>query len=309
MKNGIVIKNTGSWYYVEDKDSGNICECKLKGKLRLKDIRTTNPIAVGDTVFFDTDETGSNVIWEIEERKNYIIRRSSNLSKEAHIIAANVDTAFVVATLNFPITSTEFIDRFLVTAEAYNIPAVVILNKCDLYTHEDYQPILEDFRKIYESAGYPVIEVSATEGTNINYLREYTRNKINLFSGNSGVGKSTLINAVDKTLTPKTGDISLYHNKGKHTTTFSEMFKMKDGGYIIDTPGIKSFGLVDVEKNEVGKYFPEIFKFSSNCQYYNCTHTHEPGCCVKKAIENVSIAEERYISYLKLLEDNNQKYR
>ncbi|MCC8089398.1 MAG: ribosome small subunit-dependent GTPase A [Rikenellaceae bacterium] len=309
MKYGIVVKNTGSWYYVEDNDSCEIIECNLKGKLRLKDIRTTNPVAVGDVVYYETDDAGSHIIKEIRDRKNYIIRKSSNLSKESHIIAANIDAAYIIATLNFPTTSTEFIDRFLVTSEAYNIPATIILNKCDLYTQEEYRAIIESFRQIYELAGYPVIEVSATQKENIHVLQSLVKDKINLFSGNSGVGKSTLIKAIDESLDPKTGEISLYHNKGKHTTTFSEMYRLKEGGYIIDTPGIKSFGLVDLEKNEIGRYFPEIFRYAQDCQYYNCTHTHEPGCSVKEALENGKIAEERFISYLKLIEDGNQKYR
>ena len=308
MPDGLVIKNTGSWYRVEDARNGETVMCKLKGAFRLKEGRTTNPVTVGDRVDYESESDGTGVITNIHERKNYIIRRSSNLSREAHIIAANLDRAFIVVTLDFPETKPEFIDRFLVTAEAYNVPASIIINKQDLYTGK-YGDVLAEFRCIYESAGYPVLTVSAIEGSGIEGLREQLRGRVSLFSGNSGVGKSTLIHAIDPALTPRTGEISTYHNRGKHTTTFSEMFKLTGGGYIIDTPGIKGFGLVDFEKEEVGRYFPEIFRYAPCCQYYNCTHTHEPGCAVREAVEAGSIAESRYVSYLKVLEDENPKYR
>ena len=308
MKNGLVIKNTGSWYQVEDVPGGETVMCKLKGAFRLKTGRTTNPVSVGDRVDYDLEADGNGVIAAIRERKNYIIRRSSNLSREAHVIAANLDQAFLVVTLDFPETKPEFVDRFLVTAEAYNVPASIILNKEDLYSDE-YAGALAEFRRTYESVGYPVRQVSAREGTGIESLRGLLRGRVSLFSGNSGVGKSTLIHAVDPLLTPRTGEISTYHNRGKHTTTFSEMFKLTGGGYIIDTPGIKGFGLVDFEKEEIGRYFPEIFSHSSECQYYNCTHVHEPGCAVQEAVAQGKISESRYVSYLKVLEDENLKYR
>lgn len=305
---GLVIKNTGSWYQVEDAQSGRTVMCKLKGAFRLREGRTTNPVAVGDRVDYDLEADGTGVIVAIRERKNYIIRRSSNLSKEAHIIAANLDRAFIVVTLDFPETKPEFIDRFLVTAEAYNVPPTIILNKEDLYSRE-YDDLLDGFKQTYELAGYPILQVSATEGTGIDGLRKEIRGRVSLFSGNSGVGKSTLIHAIDPSLNPRTGEISAYHNRGKHTTTFSEMFKLSEGGYIIDTPGIKGFGLVDFEKEEVGRYFPEIFRYAPDCQYYNCTHTHEPGCAVQEAVAEGTVAQSRYISYLKVLEDENLKYR
>lgn len=308
MSSGLVIKNTGSWYYVEDSAEGEVITCKIKGKFRLKDVRTTNPITVGDFVDYETDDAGSHLITRVLDRKNYIIRRSSNLSREAHIIAANLDMAFVVATLDYPKTSFEFIDRFLVTAEAYNVPAVIILNKSDIYG-EEYRDELDYFLYTYQTAGYEIIEVSATEDFNIDRLKELTIGKTTLFSGNSGVGKSSLIKAIDPSLNPKTGEISAYHKKGKHTTTFSEMYPLAEGGYIIDTPGIKGFGLVEFDKNEISRFFPEIFRYSPDCQYYNCTHVHEPGCAVIKAVQEGQISDSRYISYLKLLEDDNDKYR
>lgn len=308
MKSGLVIKNTGSWYQVEDTQSGVTVMCKLKGAFRLKEGKTTNPVAVGDIVDYELENDGNGVITHIHERKNYIIRRSSNLSREAHVIAANLDQAFIVVTIDFPETKPEFVDRFLVTAEAYNVPVSIILNKEDLYD-EDYANALDEFKHIYNLAGYSVIQVSAIQGTGIDELGNILQGKVSLFSGNSGVGKSTLINAIDPTLHARTGEISTYHNRGKHTTTFSEMFKLADGGYIIDTPGIKGFGLVDFEKEEVGRYFPEIFRHAPECQYYNCTHVHEPGCAVQEAVANGEISESRYVSYLKVLEDENLKYR
>ena len=308
MQSGLVIKNTGSWYQVEDAKSGQTVMCKLKGAFRLKEGRTTNPVAVGDRVDYELENDGTGVITHIHERKNYIIRRSSNLSREAHVIAANLDQAFIVVTLDFPETKPEFVDRFLVTAEAYNVPASIILNKEDLYSAE-YKEALAEFNRIYELAGYPVLQVSAKEGTGVEQLRKILRGRVSLFSGNSGVGKSTLIHAIDPALNPRTGEISTYHNRGKHTTTFSEIFRLTEGGYIIDTPGIKGFGLVDFEKEEVGRYFPEIFRYAPDCQYYNCTHTHEPGCAVQEAVAEGEISESRYISYLKVLEDENLKYR
>lgn len=310
MNSGLVIKNTGNQYQVEDNQSGETAVCRLKGNFRLKNIRTTNPVTVGDIVDYETDDKGNSVITNIRERRNYIIRKASNLSRESHIIAANIDMAFVVVTLDHPVTNREFIDRFLVTAEAYHVPATIILNKTDLYT-EEYAPLLEDFRQTYKIAGYRVIEVSAANNVNIDILRELIKGKTTLFSGNSGVGKSTLIQTIDPSLNLRTGEISTHHNRGKHTTTFSEMFKLSEGGYLIDTPGIKGFGLIDFEKEEICRYFPEIFRYAPECQYYNCTHTHEPDCAVKDAVGLGYIGESRYISYLKLLEGEttDSKYR
>jgi ribosome biogenesis GTPase len=307
MPQGLVIKNTGSWYQVEN-DAGQTVMCRIKGVFRLKEGRTTNPVAVGDRVDYALEADGTGVITGIGERRNCIIRRASNLSKQAHVIAANLDAAYLVVTLDFPETKPEFIDRFLVTAEAYNVPAAIVLNKIDLYTDE-YAAARTEFLHTYRLAGYPVYEVSAKRGTGVEALRELLRGRVSLFSGNSGVGKSTLIHAIDPALTPRAGEISARHNRGKHTTTFSEMFKLSGGGYLIDTPGIKGFGLVDFERGEVGRYFPEIFRAAPDCQYYNCTHTHEPGCAVQRAVAEGRIASSRYAGYLKVLEDENDKYR
>ncbi len=307
MATGLIIKSTGSWYTVEDLVTGELIPCRIKGKLRLKGIRTTNPVTVGDRVEYAAEAGSDCVISGIHERTNYIIRKSSNLSREAHIIAANLDLALVVVTLDFPPVNPEFLDRFLVTAEAYNVPAKIVLNKIDLFGPA-YADALAEFHETYRGAGYEVIEVSALTGAGIDRLRDMIRDKVTLFSGNSGVGKSTLIQAVDPSLTLRTGEISSYHNKGKHTTTFSEMFKLSEGGYLIDTPGIKGFGLIDFEKGEISRYFPEIFRHAPECQYYNCTHTHEPGCAVKEAVEEGRVSTSRYISYLKLLEED-EKYR
>lgn len=308
MSRARVIKSTGSWYTLRDLDTGAPVESRLKGRIRLAGKRSTNPVAVGDIVEYETDETGSSVISSIDERKNYIIRRSPNLSKESHIIAANIDQAFLVATLIQPETNCEFIDRFLVTAEAYKIPAAIILNKSDLYTGPEMAAAAAEFKDIYTTAGYEVIETSAVDGTGIEELRSRLGDKISLVSGNSGVGKSTLVNAVDPALSLRTGDISQSHFKGMHTTTFSEMFPLAGGGYIIDTPGIKGFGLIDIGNDEAARYFPDLFRASAGCAYYNCTHTHEPDCAVKAAVESGAIHGSRYISYLKLLEDDG-KYR
>lgn len=303
-----VIKSTGSWYILSDEQSGERVESRLKGNIRLKGIRSTNPVVVGDRVDYETDAGGSSVISAVHERRNYIIRRSPNLSKESHIIAANIDQAFLVATLTHPKTSCEFIDRFLVTAEAYKIPAVIILNKADIYTTEELRAEREEFLETYAMAGYEVMETAATQNIGIDTLRTRLAGRTSLFSGNSGVGKSTLINAIDPSLEVRTGEVSKSHNKGQHTTTFSEMFPLSTGGYIIDTPGIKGFGLIDIDKEETARYFPDLFRVSKECGYYNCTHTHEPSCAVKKAVENGDIHQSRYISYLKLLEGDD-KYR
>lgn len=308
MEKGLVIKNTGSWYLVKTNDGKQI-ECKIKGNFRLKGIRSTNPIAVGDWVQIAVNTEGTAFITEIEDRKNYIIRRSSNLSKQSHIIAANLDQCMLVVTVNYPETSTTFIDRFLASAEAYRIPVRLIFNKTDLYSEEE-QRYLDALVNLYTHIGYPCYRISALNETGVEEIKRDLQGKVTLFSGHSGVGKSTLINAILPDLNVKTGAISAAHNKGMHTTTFSEMFPVEGEGYIIDTPGIKGFGTFDMEDEEVGHYFKEIFEFSANCKYGNCTHRHEPGCAVREAVENHYISESRYASYLNILEDKEEgKYR
>ena len=305
---GKVLKSTGSWYTVID-DEGNRYKCKVRGKLRLKSSRTTNPITVGDTVEVSVENDGvTGNIDRVEPRRNYIIRKSSNLSRESHIIAANIDQAILVVTIDFPETNLVFIDRYLATSEAYQIPAVLLFNKVDLYSDEMFQEKLSHYESIYKPL-YPCYRVSAKTGEGIDQVRELIQGKASLFSGNSGVGKSTLINRVEPSLNLKTADISHYHLKGKHTTTFSEMFPLQNGGFIIDTPGIKGFGLVDMDKREIFHFFPEIFKVAARCQYKNCTHEHEPGCAVKNAVENGTIHPSRYFSYLSILNDQDEKYR
>lgn len=310
MINGLVIKNTGSAYIVLT-DDGSLYSCKIKGNFRLKGIRTTNPVAVGDHVGILPSDDGTAYITEIIPRRNYIIRRASNLSKEAHIIAANIDQAFLIVSLSHPATSTTFIDRFLATAEAYRIPATIVINKTDIITAEpEGRELLDAFAYLYRTIGYPVIECSATTGEGIDLLKESLHDKVTLLSGNSGVGKSTIINAIIPGLKLKTADISATHLTGMHTTTFSEMFPIPSGGYIIDTPGVKGFGTIDFDAHEVSHFFKEIFKASKDCKYSDCTHTHEPGCAVLSALENNLISQSRYASYLSILEDTNpDKYR
>lgn len=309
MIHGLVIKNTGSWYIVKTDDGAEI-NCKIKGNFRLKGIRTTNPIAVGDNVTILPNSDGTAFITSITERKNYIIRRSSNLSKEAHIIAANVDQALLIVTLAHPITSTTFVDRFLATAEAYRIPAVIIVNKIDLLENDEDKEYLDAWCYLYRSIGYKVIEISAETGIGFADLEELLHNKTTLLSGNSGVGKSTIINKILPNLNLRTAEISTTHDTGMHTTTFSEMFPLPHGGYLIDTPGVKGFGTIDFERNEVAHFFPEIFEISQDCRFGNCTHTHEPGCAVLQAVNDAQISQSRYNSYLSILKDSSDdKYR
>lgn len=305
---GLVIKNTGSWYSVKT-DTGKVVECKIKGNFRLKGIRSTNPVAVGDNVEIALNSEGTAFITHIEERRNYIIRKSQNLSKQSHILAANVDEAFLIVTVNYPQTSTTFIDRFLASAEAYSVPVVLVFNKCDILS-DDERHYQQSMIHLYETIGYECREVSATTGEGVDGLHALLKGKITLLSGNSGVGKSTLINKILPEANLRTAEISDAHNTGMHTTTFSEMLELPEGGYIIDTPGIKGFGTFNMEPEELTSYFPEIFHFSKGCKFSNCTHTHEPGCAVLKAIDDHYIAQSRYQSYLNMLEDKDEnKYR
>ena len=305
---GLVIKNTGSWYTVKT-DEGAIIESKIKGNFRLKGIRSTNPVAVGDRVELILNQEGTAFISAIEDRRNYIIRKSSNLSKQSHILAANIDQALLLVTVNRPQTSTTFIDRFLASAEAYRIPVVLLFNKIDLLDASErcYQELLS---RLYTTIGYRCLALSAQTGEGIEPLRELLMGQISLLSGNSGVGKSTLINCLLPDAHLRTAEISDAHNAGMHTTTFSEMLPLPEGGYVIDTPGIKGFGTFDIEREELGSYFKEIFRLSKDCRFNNCTHTHEPGCAVLQALQNHFVAESRYQSYLNMLEDKDEsKYR
>ena len=304
---GLVIKNTGSWYTVLT-DDGQLIDCKIKGNFRLKGIRSTNPVAVGDRVQIVPNNEGTAFISEIEDRRNYIIRKSINLSKQSHILAANVDQAILVVTVVNPQTSTTFIDRFLASAEAYRVPVVLVFNKTDLLD-EDMRRYQEAMVNLYKTVGYECYQISAETGDGVEQLLPLLKDKITLLSGNSGVGKSTLINRLVPGASQRTADISDAHNTGQHTTTFSEMIRL-DEGWLIDTPGIKGFGTFDMEPEELTSYFKEIFHFSQDCRFSNCTHTHEPGCAVLKALEDHYIAESRYQSYLSMLEDKDEgKYR
>ncbi|MDR0976884.1 MAG: ribosome small subunit-dependent GTPase A [Prevotellaceae bacterium] len=307
---GLVIKNTGSWYLVKC-DDGTEVECKIKGNFRLKEIRSTNPVAVGDRVGIVRNPEGTAFITAIEDRKNYIIRRASNLSKQSHILAANLDRCMLVATVNYPETSTIFIDRFLASAEAYRVPVTLVFNKVDAYS-PDERHYLDALVHLYTTIGYPCLEVSALTGEGIDALRAALAGQVTLFAGHSGVGKSTLINALLPGIALRTAAISTYHNKGMHTTTFSEMFPTPDGsGYLIDTPGVKGFGTFDMQTGEISHYFPEIFHASAGCRYANCTHRSEPGCAVRRAVdEEHTISLSRYTSYLNMLDDKDEgKYR
>ena len=310
---GKVVRNTGASYIVEMADGSEI-SCKVKGNFRIKGIRTTNPVAVGDIVTVDRrrDAGGDETSWitAIEPRRNYIIRRASNLSKESHIIAANIDLAVLVVTLVHPATSTTFIDRFLATAEAYSITPLIVINKIDLLETDEDSELLEAVTYLYESIGYRVMHISAKSGQGLDELRAELRDRVSLLSGNSGVGKSTLINDLVPDAQARTAAISQAHDQGMHTTTFSELYHLPGGGEIIDTPGIRGFGTIDFDRYEVAHYFPEIFREGAGCRFGNCTHTHEPGCAVLQAVEDQRIAQSRYASYLSILDDaSSDKYR
>ncbi len=308
MEKGLVIKNTGSWYIVKTNDN-KLVSCKIKGNFRLKGIRSTNPVAVGDHVKISINPEGTAFITDIEDRKNYIIRKASNLSKQSHIIAANIDRCLLFITINYPETSTTFIDRFLASAEAYRVPISLVFNKTDFYSEEELQR-MDNLISLYTYIGYPCYRISALQNKGTETLAQEIKEGITLLSGHSGVGKSTFINALLPHLQLKTGEISTAHHTGTHTTTFSEMFPISENGYIIDTPGIKGFGTFNMKDEEVGHYFKEIFAFSSQCKYGDCTHRHEPGCAVREAVANHEISESRYLSYLNILEDKDEsKYR
>ena len=307
---GLVYKSTGSWYLVKN-DNGIFFNCRIKGKFRIQGIKSTNPIAVGDIVDFSVEKNGDEeigVITKIHERKNYIIRKSVNLSKQTHIIASNIDVVFLLVTINNPITTTSFIDRFLVTAEAYGIEAILVFNKIDTLDETSMEEQLY-LQAIYSEISYQCLRVSAKEGKGIETLKDLMRNRVSMFSGHSGVGKSTLVNALDSNLNLKTAEISEQHQQGQHTTTFAEMFDLEFGAKIIDTPGIRGFGIVDMEPEEIGDYFPEFFALKDQCKFNNCLHKEEPKCAVKEALDNDEIPWSRYQSYLQILEGDEETYR
>ncbi|MGI6073493.1 MAG: ribosome small subunit-dependent GTPase A [Fermentimonas sp.] len=308
MVSGLVVKNTGNTYYVRDA-SHNEYVCKAKGNLRLQGIRSTSPVVVGDEVVVEVKPDGTGYITEIKDRKNYIVRKASNLSKHSHILAANIDLALLCVTIKLPETTTTFIDRFLVTAEAYSIPASIVFNKLDLYDEEDLE-YLDAVENLYKTIGYNCIRTSMETGEGVDELKELTEEKIVLLSGHSGVGKSTIINALMGENVQKVGDLSVFHKMGMHTTTYSEMIELENGGYVIDTPGIKGFGTVDMTEDEISHYFPEIFKISKHCRYNNCMHINEPDCAVLDALEKHYISQSRYDSYINILQDVDEgKYR
>lgn len=304
---GLVAKSTGSWYTVRI-ENGEVLECRLKGKIRLDGRKTTNPVAVGDIVDIDRDKDGSNQIIHIHPRKNYIIRKSINLSKQAHIIASNLDQAILVATIVAPRTSLGFIDRFLVTSEAYDIPAKIIFNKKDVLD-EEMMELQNDIMKLYTDIGYDCYSVSSFNKHDVEFIKTLLKDKTTLISGHSGVGKSTLVNAIDASLDLKTGDISSAHLKGMHTTTFAELFPLSFGGNVIDSPGIKELGLVEMKKEEVAHYFPEMTKRMNDCKFNNCLHVNEPGCAILRAVENGEISQERYQSYLGILKGEEMDWK
>lgn len=305
--NGVVYKSTGSWYSVK-AEGGVFYQCRIKGRFRIKDIKNTNPIAVGDSVSFELEKSGNGVIFDIHERKNYIIRKSVNLSKQTHIIASNIDIAFLVVTLNNPPTLTAFIDRFLVTAEAYSIRTILLFNKIDTYTPEEIDEV-KYLAATYRQIGYECLGISAITHKNIDKLKELMQNNTCVISGHSGVGKSTLINAIAPELNLKTAALSVQFQQGQHTTTFAQMYDLDFGGRIIDTPGIKGFGMVDIEKEELTDYFPEFFRLKSECKFNNCLHIDEPKCAVKTALENDLISWSRYKNYLQILKGEEEHYR
>lgn len=308
MEKGVVIKSTGSRYKVL-KESGEIIDCSIKGKFRVRELRTTNPVAVGDNILFEYERSkDSGVITEIIARKNYILRKASNLSKESQIIASNIDQVFLMITIILPETPVEFIDRFLITAEAYRIPATIIINKTDLYGPAEKER-MEHLISIYTRIGYECFTISLIKNEGIENLTTRIKDKVTLIAGNSGVGKSTLLNILNPSLKLKTEEISDYHKQGKHITTFPEMHPMPFGGFVIDTPGIRGFGMVDMERNEIYHFFPEIFRISKECRFYNCLHIDEPGCAVRIAVESGEIDPLRYRSYLSIFDDENSKYR
>jgi ribosome biogenesis GTPase len=305
---GRVIKNTGNTYLVRTVHGSDVV-CKAKGNFRLQEIRSTSPVVVGDMVLLDLNHDGSAFITDIEKRKNYIVRKASNLSRHAHILAANIDLALLCITVRYPETTTVFIDRFLVTAEAYSVPVVLVFNKIDLYNEEDVA-YLDGLIHLYNVIGYRCVKSSLVTGEGVQEIKEITKEKIILLAGHSGVGKSSIINALKAENVQRVGEISGYHQKGMHTTTYSEMIELNNGGFVIDTPGIKGFGTIDMVPAEVSHYFPEIFKTSQHCRFYNCLHVNEPGCAVLKAVEDHYISESRYHSYLNILEDiTDGKYR
>jgi ribosome biogenesis GTPase len=308
LEKGLVIKSTGSRYKVLNK-KGEVIGCTIKGKFRVKELRTTNPVAVGDNVLFEFERsTNSGIITEVLERKNYILRKASNLSKESQIIAANIDQAFLMITIILPETPVEFIDRFLITAEAYRVPANIIINKVDLYGKKETER-MEYLISLYSKIGYECFRLSLISNSGTDILKEKMKDRISLIAGNSGVGKTTLLNILNPALNLKTEEVSDYHKQGKHVTTFPEMHKMPFEGFIIDSPGIRGFGVVDMNRNEIYHFFPEIFRISKNCRFYNCLHLDEPDCAVRNAVENKLIDPLRYKSYLNILEDENRKYR
>nr|WP_299175316.1 ribosome small subunit-dependent GTPase A [uncultured Allomuricauda sp.] len=307
---GTVYKSTGSWYTVKAED-GSFYECRIKGKFRIKGIKSTNPIAVGDEVVFDLEKVGDEtvaVIYQIMERKNYIIRKSVNLSKQTHIIATNLDQVFLLITLNNPQTFTSFIDRFLVTAEAYDIPAVLLFNKMDVYDKDEMVEV-DYLIQLYRQIGYNCIEIAAKEGDNVEQVKNMMLGKTSMFAGHSGVGKSTLVNALEPGLKLKTAEISQQHLQGQHTTTFAEMYDLSFDARIVDTPGIKGFGIVDMDEDEIGDYFPEFFKLKSECKFNNCLHLDEPKCAIKNALESDEISWSRYRSYVQMLTGEEDNYR
>lgn len=307
LRKGLVIKSNGNLYVVRDEND-SVFTCRIKGKMRLDDIKSTNPIAVGDYVMFEAQDNDESVIEEVLERRNYVVRKASNLSKQTHILAANVDQALLLVTINYPITTAVFIDRFLASAEAYNVPVVLIFNKIDRYDKKHLED-LENTRAIYENLGYRTLTISARHEDGLEAVREVLKDKVSVIAGHSGAGKSTLINKIEPGLNLKTDEISEINNSGKHTTTHAEMHSFSFGGYIIDTPGIRGFGITNIEKTEISHFFRDIFAISPRCQFSNCTHMHEPGCAVKQAIADGTMPLSRYNSYVNIMNSSEDKYR